>query len=243
MTAPIERHAGFGAPALDEGAAEARFAAIGQQLSGVMHDLTSPLTVASGYVQLMARESSEERRQAYLGRVLRQFDEIASMSRELLAFARGEQRARPAPVLLTQLALEWEEMLALELAGHAVRVTVAVEGEGEPLVEAGTLRRIVSNLARNGAEAMSASGALVVRLGIRDQRLLLCCDDSGPGVPEGMRAQVFQAGFSTRSGPGRGLGLALVRQLTVSLGGTITVGESPLGGARFEVSLPLVSAT
>lgn len=239
MTAPIERQVGFRARALDERSAEARLAAIGQQLSGVMHDLTSPLTVASGYVQLMAAEGSEERRQAYLGRVLRQFEEIAAMSRELLAFAGGERQQSPAPVPLSLLALDWQEMLALELAGHPVEVHVEADGTARPLVDAGRLRRIVSNLGRNAAEAVAAGGRVEVRISVVDGELRITCDDDGPGIPIPLRESIFERGFSTRAGEGRGFGLAIVSECVGALGGRVSVSTSALGGARFEVWVPL----
>lgn len=239
MTAPIERQVGFRARALDERSSEARLAAIGQQLSGVLHDLTSPLTVASGYVQLMAAEGSEERRQAYLGRVLRQFEEIASMSRELLAFAGGERQPSVAPVPLSLLALDWQEMLTLELAGHRVGVRVEAEGTARPMVDVGRLRRIVSNLGRNAAEAVAPGGRVELRISAGDTEFCITCEDDGPGIPEALRESIFERGFSTRSGDGRGFGLAIVNECVGALGGRVLVSASALGGARFEVRIPL----
>lgn len=239
MTAPIERQAGFGHAAPDDGIASERFAAIGQQLSGVMHDLTSPLTVASGYVQLMAREASEERRQAYLGRVMRQFEEIATMSRELLAFARGEGRPLLTSMPLDLLATELEEMLTLELAGQPVRLTVVARSTSSPRLAVVSVKRVVSNLARNAAEAVAAEGRIEVSISLCSGALLICCDDTGPGISAELRQQVFGVGFSTRAGRGRGFGLALVQGIAASLGGEVSLTDSQLGGARFEVRLPL----
>jgi two-component system sensor histidine kinase QseC len=239
MTAPIERQPGFGHAAADDGIASERFAAIGQQLSGVMHDLTSPLTVASGYVQLMAREESEERRQAYLGRVMRQFEEIATMSRELLAFARGESRPLHTSMPLDLLATELEEMLTLELAGQPVRLAVLARTTASPRLAVVSVKRVVSNLARNAAEAVAAEGSIEVSISLCSGALLICCDDTGPGISAELRQQVFGVGFSTRAGRGRGFGLALVQEIAASLGGEVSLTDSQLGGARFEVRLPL----
>ncbi|MFF7687776.1 sensor histidine kinase [Streptomyces syringium] len=74
--------------------------------------------------------------------------------------------------------------------------------------------------------------------------LLLRVGDTGPGVAAEVVDEVFRRGWSTKSaGPaphGRGLGLALVRQAARRNGGTVTVGESPAGGAEFTVRLPLL---
>ncbi|MFG2870187.1 ATP-binding protein [Streptomyces sp. NPDC048338] len=71
-----------------------------------------------------------------------------------------------------------------------------------------------------------------------DGVLLIRVVDTGPGVAEEARETVFDRGWSTR-GPGRGLGLALVRQATARAGGTVTLAASPDGGAEFTVRLPL----
>ena len=71
-----------------------------------------------------------------------------------------------------------------------------------------------------------------------DGVLLIRVADTGPGVAEEARETVFDRGWSTH-GPGRGLGLALVRQATARAGGTVTLAASPDGGAEFTVRLPL----
>src|SRR5262249_55712909 len=67
-----------------------RLAAIGQMLSGVLHDLKSPMTIVSGYVQLMAQTEEAETRSRYIELILKQFDHMSAMTREVLSFARGE---------------------------------------------------------------------------------------------------------------------------------------------------------
>ncbi|MFD7235519.1 ATP-binding protein [Streptomyces syringium] len=108
-----------------------------------------------------------------------------------------------------------------------------------------------------GADAATAAQAALSRPGRSGHRpqvtvtvradggeLLLRVGDTGPGVAAEVVDEVFRRGWSTKSpGPaphGRGLGLALVRQAARRNGGTVTVGESPAGGAEFTVRLPLL---
>src|SRR5262249_33229592 len=70
---------------------EQRLMTIGRLLSGVIHDLKTPLTVISGYVQLMTTCDDRDQRDTYAESILKQFDHIASMQREVLEFARGEK--------------------------------------------------------------------------------------------------------------------------------------------------------
>ena len=86
--------------------------------------------------------------------------------------------------------------------------------------------------------ARDGGGQVTVALvpGRRLARLFV--DDDGPGVPLEDRERIFQAYYSAKPG-GTGLGLALVKQVIVAHGGTIACLESPIGGARFEATLPL----
>lgn len=72
--------------------------------------------------------------------------------------------------------------------------------------------------------------------------LFLRVEDAGPGVPDEQRGAVFHPYFSTRPG-GTGVGLAVSRRVVTEQGGTIEVGDSALGGARFELRLPLKEVT
>lgn len=93
---------------------------------------------------------------------------------------------------------------------------------------------MLSNLCRNAAEA----GASLVRCTLRREgdRLVGTVEDDGPGVSPRDSERVFDRGYSSKadpSGAGRGIGLDLVRRTIGSRGGTIEVGRSRLGGARF----------
>ncbi|MEU2434429.1 ATP-binding protein [Streptomyces sp. NPDC007861] len=105
---------------------------------------------------------------------------------------------------------------------------------------------VLGNLVDNAVEASSGAGAgtggirprVVVTVRTDEDELVLRVSDSGPGVGTGDLEAVFERGWSTR-GPGRGLGLALVRQVVHRGRGTVEVHQGPHGGAEFTVRLPL----
>ena len=108
------------------------------------------------------------------------------------------------------------------------------------------LMLVVTNLCRNAGEA----GASRVRLHLVETEHSVhgTVDDDGTGIDPTQRSQVFSLGFSSkpdRSGAGRGIGLNLVRRLVTDRGGTVEIGESSLGGARFsfEMRMPAWSAS
>ena len=99
------------------------------------------------------------------------------------------------------------------------------------------VHRIVSNLLVNAGEAKGGRGVIEVVVDERGDKVVLEVHDDGPGVPPERRAGLFDAPTSTKA-QGSGLGLFSVRACVQGLGGTVAVGESPLGGACFRVELP-----
>ncbi|MFF9014693.1 ATP-binding protein [Streptomyces sp. NPDC014870] len=109
-----------------------------------------------------------------------------------------------------------------------------------PEIPSRDLVTILGNLIDNAVDATSGTPHARVAVTARtcDGELLLRVADTGPGVEEGDRDAVFDRGWSTH-GPARGLGLALVRQAATRASGTVTLADTPEGGAEFTVRLPL----
>ena len=97
---------------------------------------------------------------------------------------------------------------------------------------------VVANLVRNAMEAAGPGGHVDVHVVADDDRVVVDVSDDGPGVAPGDAARIFGRGVSSKPGPARGVGLDLVRRLTGSRGGTVTVGTSAAGGARFTADIP-----
>ncbi|ARF59737.1 sensor histidine kinase [Streptomyces gilvosporeus] len=115
-----------------------------------------------------------------------------------------------------------------------------------PGLPARDLVTVLGNLIDNALDATAPPlPAAAVRVTARadGDELLLCVADNGPGVAEDAREEIFRRGWSTKAGPGRGLGLALVDQAVRRNRGTLTVDRPPEGGARFTVRLPLHAAS
>jgi signal transduction histidine kinase len=120
------------------------------------------------------------------------------------------------------------------------------------------LTRILINLTRNAAEAMPNGGRIRITVQQGDggsffdaeqppRTVLLCVQDSGPGIPQDRIGRIFDAGFTTKGesaplphGAHRGLGLNIVRRLAEAAGGSVRATSAPGGGARFELELPLI---
>ncbi len=196
-------------------------------LGAVGHDLKTFITRLRLRIEDIEDPARRARAEADLEAMTRLVDDA-------LAVARGAEAARRARIDLRSLA---EEELAAR-AGAALRLHT--EGPVPVLGEAVALRRMLSNLLDN---ALRYGTRAEIRLSAGEAAELVV-DDDGPGIPEESREAVFEpflrleASRSRETG-GSGLGLAIVRQIVEAHGGTVAVGESPLGGAALVVRLPL----
>ena len=162
--------------------------------------------------------------------------EAIDRQQDLLAFLNRKVR----PVSLTALLLG-KGGRARELG---IKFTLLPETHVDELpggVDADDIGTIVGNLIENAFEAVLTqppeNRRVEVCLETGEEGLEIDVADSGPGVPPELRTRIFESGFSTKS-EGRGIGLALVDQLVKNLRGTISVGDSAIGGALFTVKIP-----
>ena len=219
---------------------EERLTTIGRLLSSVIHDLKTPLTVISGYVQLMQSSNDPQQRERYAELILRQFDLIGAMQREVLEFARGEKSVLVRKVYLQKFFDDVREQLEADLARRGVELVVDVQERGTARFDEGKMLRVVHNLARNAAEAMGTSGGKFVIKVTRDKNdgaLVVSFSDTGPGIPKEIEHRLFQSFVTSGKKGGTGLGLAIVKKIAEEHGGTITV-QSSSRGATFKLRIP-----
>jgi len=219
----------------DETRDQDRLASIGRLMAGVLHDLKTPMTVISGYAQLMAQCDDGEQRERYVENILRQFDLMSGMTREVLAFARGDRDLLIRRVYLHKFVEEAVTQLRHGFAGKPIAIVVELGYDGVAYFDEQKMLRVLHNLARNSADAMDG-GQFWVRTRVEGAQLVLETADDGPGVPLALRDRLFDLFASGRKG-GTGLGLAIVKKIVDDHGGTVTcvTGDT---GTTFTIRLP-----
>ncbi len=220
-----------------------RLSTIGQLLSSVLHDLKTPMTIISGYVQLLAGETDDEERARLSKSILRQVELINAMTRETIAFARGDRSVWIRKVYLHRFFAELKEQLERELEGRNITITLDLRDRGIARFDQHKIQRAVHNLARNAAEALGDGGGrfdIVVDRRAEDGALILQFRDDGPGVPSQIRHALFDSFTTHGKVGGTGLGLAIVRKVVDDHEGTIRVDSEP-GETVFTIELPQVA--
>ena len=187
----------------------------------VSHDLRNPLQVANGRLKLIREECESD----HIDDVAQALDRMDALIEDVLTLAReGEQVHETDSVGLANAAKNsWQTVNT----GQA-----ALETDTSRSVEAdqSRLRQLFENLYRNAVE--HAGDDVTVSVGTMDDGGFYVAD-TGSGIPESERNEVFEAGYST-SENGTGFGLGIVERIAEAHGWEITVTESEQGGARFE---------
>ncbi|MGO9356708.1 MAG: ATP-binding protein [Xanthobacteraceae bacterium] len=199
-------------------------------LAGVSHDLRTILTRFKLELVLIGDSPEVEA-------MRKDVDEMNAMLEAYLAFARGDSGEQAQP---TDMKAALEELRGdAERQGHAA--TVTFHGDPSVTVKPAAFKRCLANLVSNAARYANT----ISITGHRDHRYLsISVDDDGPGIPANMREDVFKPFLRlddarNQDEGGTGLGLAIARDIARSHGGDIMLGDSPLGGLRATVRIPV----
>lgn len=226
-----------------EDAIMGRIKAVQEMARMVAHEVRNPLQSLELLTSLIAAEDDPGERHELakaihaeiraldmvVTRVLR---EGASQASPRITLHRISQRVRP--VIDQVLALRRPEAKL-----HGVIVETGPLADVTADIDAALLGRSIENLILNAMQAMrTRDGRIRVSVELQTDHFLILVDDNGPGVDPALGEHVFEPNVTGRTG-GTGLGLALVREVIQSHGGTIRHERSPLGGARFVATIPL----
>ena len=197
-------------------------------LSGVSHDLRTPLTRMRLELSLLDEDVAAP--------LLQDVEEMQRMIDEFLNFTRSAGES--APALVDAVALAQESVLDAKRAGYDVELARA-DGQGDVTLRAGSMRRALDNLVTN---AVRYGGRAEVSVQLTEKSLRYRVEDPGPGIPEDRRLEAVRPftrldpARNQDKGGGMGLGLAIASDIARAHGGVLRLGESErLGGLRADI--------
>ena len=226
-----------------------RLAALGELAAGLAHEVHNPLDGMLECVRFLEADPEKTTRAAkYYPMLAEGLQRIARTMRDMLTFARlGEDLS--ADVCSVSEVIEALELLVESNLGERhVRLTWDGATTCACLCNHQGLSQAGLNLILNAADAVEGRDDPQVRIEAccNDKNVYITVEDSGPGVPENLREDIFAPFFTTKPpDKGTGLGLSVSRQLIRAAGGELELSPEPgsLGGARFVISLPLAPAS
>jgi two-component system, OmpR family, osmolarity sensor histidine kinase EnvZ len=199
-------------------------------LAGVSHDLRTVLTRFK--LELAMLDDGPETEA-----MRKDVDEMSRMLEAYLAFARGDSGERSEP---TDMAAFLNELKS-DAERHGASASIQFHGHPVATVRPHAFKRCLANLVTNAARY----GEAVTITGHRDHRYMtITVDDDGPGIPPNRRDDAFKPFLRlddarNQDVAGSGLGLAIARDIARSHGGDVMLGDSPLGGLRASVRIPV----
>jgi len=199
-------------------------------LAGVSHDLRTPLTRMKLQLALLEGQKG-------VSDMKSDIEEMEYMLEEYLAFARGEGTEKPEITNINDLLRD----AAAQAGRKGAHIDLHLEEELSIPVRPNAFRRSITNLLEN---ALRYGENVAIRAGRREDIIEIAVDDDGPGIPEEKREEVFKpfVRLETSRNPGTGgvgLGLSIARDVVRGHGGDMVLDQSPLGGLRAIVQMPV----
>jgi len=215
-------------------------AEVGESAAVLAHEIKNPITAVNFALKAVADRLGEDSREV--------IEDLAFRMKHLERKLRGTLSfVKPIALelgLCDSLALLRAPVEILKPELNEVGVTVDLDPRSESVefpADRARLQDVLVNLVRNAAQATGGGGKIrLSSCATAAEQVELVVEDDGPGIPRDRRETLFKPFVTTRA-EGTGLGLAICRRIVEEHGGRITVGDSPLGGARFVVRLPLRS--
>jgi signal transduction histidine kinase len=219
-----------------------KMAAVGTLAAGVAHEVNNPLGgILTCIENVRANLEDREMLERYLELIHDGLKRIEHTVANLLDFSR-ERKMELSPTSINHSVRHVVELAKYQLRKGGVDVRLELDAE-EPVVLADPFQvdQLFLNLVLNALQAMPDGGQLTLRTTCRDDVVVCEVEDTGSGIPEGMRERIFDPFFTTREvGEGTGLGLTVSDSIATAHGGTMEVESTEGRGSVFRVTFPVL---
>lgn len=215
-----------------------------QFVAAASHELRSPLTVIRTGLSVIRVEEDSGR---YLSLMRGEAERMSRLIDELLILAGGgslRRNFRPESVEPDTLLIDLVDTMEPQARKNGIRLELQLPEEAVSAISADSdrLRQILTIITDNALRYAPTGTAVTWELRTEGERCCLSCIDHGPGIPDSEKKRIFERfyrGSVSRTDPNHfGLGLSVARELIRLHDGTITVDDTPGGGATFQIELP-----
>jgi signal transduction histidine kinase len=221
-----------------------------QFVSGVSHELKTPLTAIRMYTEAMQMEEDldGQTRREYLDIILKESERLSRLVGNVLDFARIEQGTKTyniRPVVLAEVLEASVRAVEHPLQQSGFQLDLAVDRDLPPVAaDPDAIEQAILNLLGNAMKYSGDSRRIAVQLSRENGDAVIRVVDHGVGIPGKEQARIFERFYrvpspENRQMPGTGLGLTLVQHIVKAHGGSVGVDSKPGEGSTFSIRLPL----
>jgi signal transduction histidine kinase len=221
-----------------------RLATMGRMASAISHDLRHPLTAILAYAEFLSEGNLPEReRKDFFQEIRLAVNRMADLISSMLEFSRTRKTLKPVQCNIEDSIRSTIQMIQTHPEFRRIAITIWHEGRCEGWFDPKKLERVFHNLLLNACEAVSPeTGTIEIRIKQTASGIEIRIADNGPGIPEPIRATIFQPFVSYGKENGTGLGLAVAQKMIEDHGGRVCVERSDASGTVFSLTLPVNSA-
>ena len=216
-----------------------KLASIGLLSAGVAHEINTPLTGISSYIQMLQKKLADPHYAQILEKVEAQTDRVAKIVKNLLTFARSPSDASFQRVDLKQSLEEILSLIDYKLKTMNIRLALDLAPVPGVYAQGERLQQVFINIILNALDAMPQGGELGIRLAFEDGAAVVRISDTGTGIRPEHLSRIFDPFFTTKGvGKGTGLGLSISYAIVKEHDGHIEVRSEPGRGSTFTITLP-----
>jgi len=229
----------------DRAEEQGRFAAAGELLAGVAHEVNNPLMAIAAHAEnRLADPAFEGEQRSEMTQILRQARRATKLLRGLLRFVRATEH-EVTNVNLNDVVRGALDLVSYRFGVDEVTVGGRLDASLPPVLgDATKLEQVVVNLLSNAIDALrgvTPPRQLTVDTWVRDGKVSVAVGDNGKGVAPEIAQRLFRPFATTKGRRGTGLGLYISRQIAREAGGELSLTSPPGFGARFVLSLPIAA--
>ena len=213
-------------------------------VSNVSHEFKTPINAIEGYTMLLQGDELSQEQEGYVEKILFNTQRLSGLVGNILLLSRLENQNIPMKKTKYRLDEQIRQaFLALEDKWTEKGIGFQVEMEEVRYVgNEGLFMHIWMNLLDNAIKFSPENGTITMFLRRENDSVQFILEDEGPGIADDAKARIFDKFYQvdgSHKAEGNGLGLALVKRIVDSAGGTIKAENREYGGCRFVVELPI----
>jgi two-component system NtrC family sensor kinase len=222
-----------------------RLSAIGQMASSIIHDFKNPMTTVMAYAAWLKDQpdAPPERRNRAYEAMVRAVERMSEMTRDVLDFSRGRVPLNARTVSVAEFVEDVRDAVHLNLKAHNVEFEVRNSCDCRLQIDVDRFRRALINIINNAQEAMPHGGRIIFAVERRNESVEFRLSDTGTGIADEIRENIFDPFVTFGKVEGTGLGLAITKLIVEEHSGKVDVSSLSGVGTTFIVTIPLPGLT